>query len=141
MADETTETPTYKVTEDGRVLVPMVTAHPLAEQYAERCQADEIRNYGVGDTIFVSREWANALIDSGMVQIDPTDNKARQQALLLNRRNAPLTIREIEARVGAGETADGDSGAGGDADAATPARAERHQSAADKSAKSAATSK
>lgn len=143
MADETPvdERPAYKETPDGRVLVPLVTAHPLARVYAERCQAEDVRDYKVGDTIYVSREWGNALIDAGMVQIDPVDPDARKAALLLNRRMAPLTVKEIEAKLGGGEQTDAAPDAG-DADAATGASTqaggESSQGAAVRTAKSAA---
>lgn len=123
MADEQP----YKETEDGRVLVGLKLAHPLAEKFAARCQAEEVRDYAVGETIFVAREWGNALIDAGRVQVDPIDADARKTALLLNRRNQPLTAAELRQRkvaVNVGE-ADGEVGeGGGDADAATPAKVE-----------------
>jgi hypothetical protein len=114
----------YKVTDDGVVLVPLTLAHPMAKVYAERCQAETAKDYKVGDTVFVSREWGNALIDAGMVQVDPIDPEARQSALFLTKRNAPLTAAEIEKKLAA------------DAEAAAPAAVEKPQSAAD--AKSAA---
>lgn len=120
------ETAPYEVTEDGVVYVGLKLAHPYAKEYAERVQAKDKKEYKVGDTIFVTREWGNAMIDGGYVQIDPTDKEARQAALFLNKRNQPLTSDEVAKQL-----------AGGDADAATPAPTEKPQSAADKSAKSA----
>lgn len=122
MATETAEQSTHKVTDSGVVLVPLKLAHPFAEAHAARVQAEEVRDYEVGETIWVSREWGNALVDAGRVQVDPVDHKSRQSALLLNRRNQPLTVKEIEARLGKGEGSDAEVTNGGDADAAVPAK-------------------
>jgi hypothetical protein len=138
---ETTEQQTHKVTDDGIVLVPLKLAHPMAKHYAERARAETVRDYQVNETIWVDRDNGNALVDGGFVQVDPVDVRARQRALFLNRRNAALTVKEIEALLAKevreareaeqaeteAEKAEGD----GDADAAVGARAEGHQSAAD----------
>ena len=117
----------YKVNDAGIVLVPLKLAHPLAKAYAERAQAETVRDYTVGATIWVPREWGNALIDAGQVQVDPADRKARQRALFLNHRNQSLTAKEIDAIL----AKEAEESGAGDADAATPARTEGHQSAAD----------
>lgn len=118
MADESTPS-THEVTEDGTVYVPLKLAHPMAKVYAERARAKTVREYKVGDTIWVTREYGNALIDAGMVQIDPMDTQLRQSVLLLNRRNQPLTAKELAEKVD------------GDESAAVAASAEKQQSAAD----------
>jgi hypothetical protein len=88
----------YKETEDGTVLVPLKLAHPMAKVYAERARVDgPLRDHKVGDTVWVPREHGNALIEAGMVQVDPVDTEGRQRALLLNRRNAPLVGEELAA--------------------------------------------
>jgi hypothetical protein len=122
VATETAEQPTHKVTDSGVVLVPLKLAHPFSEANAQRVQAEDVRDYEVGETIWVSREWGNALVDAGRVQVDPVDRKARQQALLLNRRNQPLTVKEIAARFGKGEDSDAEVTNAGDADAAVAAK-------------------
>lgn len=122
---ETTEQ-THKVTEDGTVLVPLKLAHPMAKHYAEHARVENPRDYKVGDTIWVGRDYGNALIDGGFVQVDPVDTKGRQRALLLTPRNSPLTAKEIEALL-AREA----EGSDGGADSAGPARLEGHQSEAD----------
>lgn len=126
MADQTAEQPTHKVTADGTVLVALALAHPYPKEYAERVRAEDIRDYAVGETIYVTREFGNAMIDAGMVQVDPIDADARRAALLLNRRNQPLTVKEIEAKEARAAGADDDDG-----DAARGAAAEKPQSAAD----------
>lgn len=135
VAETASEQP-YEVTEDGVVYVGLKLAHPYAKEYAARVQAkDPDKNYKVGDTIFVTREWGNALIEGGFVQIDPLDKQARQEALLLNRRNQPLTAKEMEEKVAAAQpAADSEDSGEGEApqadpgepgpDAATPAKVE-----------------
>lgn len=116
----------YKVNDAGIVLVPLKLAHPLPKAYIERVQAEPVRDHKVNETIWVSREWGNALIDAGQVQVDPVDHKARQRSLFLNHRNQSLTTREIDTLL----AKEAEEAGGGDAGAATPAAAEGHQSAA-----------
>jgi hypothetical protein len=129
--------PTYQVTPDGTVYVGLELAHPMREEYAERARALEVRDYEVGETIYVLREYGNALIENGQVQVDPENVTARREALFLNRRNQPLTVKEIDAKqarwAAAANDDSGDDGKAGDgdADAATPAPVEGQQSAAD----------
>lgn len=125
---ETTETtapdPAYKETEDGRFLVPLKLAHPLAKVFAQRARVEEPRDYKVGETVWVTRDYGNALIDAGMVQVDPLDGKDRQTKLLLNRRNMPLVGQELAKVTGQGPEGDGEGeGSDGTADATTSARA------------------
>lgn len=128
---ETEQQEHYRVNEAGIVLVPLKLAHPLGKAYVERVQAEPVRDYKVGETIWVARDWGNALIDAGQIQVDPIDKKARQRALFLNHRNQSLTATEIDALVAKEAAAAAEAeGAGGDADAATGAKAEGHQSAA-----------
>lgn len=126
----------YKVDDAGTILVPLKLAHPLAAAYAERARAETVKDYRVNETIWVPREWGNALIDAGQVQVDPVDHKARQAALFLNRRNQSLTVKEIDAKLAAAADAEG-----GDADAATPAKTEGRQSAADAPSKATSAKK
>jgi hypothetical protein len=111
--------PIHEITEDGTVYVGLVLAHPLAKLYAERCQAKEAKDYSVGDTIYVSREWGNALIDAGQVQVDPEDGAARQAALFLNKRNQPIATKDLRAAAEKAETEETPEVA---PDSATPAK-------------------
>lgn len=99
MSDTSTAPDTmYEVDQESGVFyVRLTLAHPMAEVYAQRARVKEIKDYKVGEDILVSREYGNALIDAGMIAVDPTDKVARQRALYLNRRNQPLTMKEIVA--------------------------------------------
>ena len=137
-----TEQETVKVTEDGTVYVGLKLSHPYSAHYAAQARALEQKDYAVGETIYVLREYGNALIENGYVQVDPEDKQARREALLLNRRDQPLTLREIQARKTTPDVeqvdAEGAPVEGGDADAASPAKAEKQQSAADAPSKATA---
>lgn len=135
MAETETEQETVKVTEDGTVYVGLKLANPYSARYAAAARALDIRDYAVGETIYLMREYGNALIENGYIQVDPEDKQARREALLLNRKDQPLTIREIAARRTTPEVeqvdGDGQPAEGGEAELSGPAKAEKQQSAAD----------
>lgn len=100
VAETATEQP-YEITEDGVVYVGLKLAHPYSKVHAQRVRALKVTDYKVGETIYVTREWGNAMIEAGYVQVDPLDKQARQEALFLNRRNQPLTAKEMEEKFAA----------------------------------------
>lgn len=118
-----TEHETHKVIDEGIVLVPLTLAHPMSKAYAANARVEKITDYKVGDTVWVTREYGNALIDGGFVQVDPVDKAARQRALLLNHRNGALTVKEIERLLAKEAESDGVHSDGA-ADASTGAELE-----------------
>jgi len=127
------------IVKDGVLYVGLKLAHPLSREDAVTCGALVKKNYNVGNIIRVGREWGMAMIEQGRVQVDPTDRKAVQSALLINKRNQPLTADEIAALFPEVEASDIDPEAevpgAGDADASGPAQVEARQSAASAPAK------
>lgn len=122
------------VVKDGVLYVGLVLAHPLSKEQAENVQAKDAKAYKVGQTVYVTREWGNAMVSGGWVQVDPQDKKAVREALLLNNRDQPLRRSELAARVAAtaaaAEQEGGEDGSKPEPDAATPAAVEAPKSAA-----------
>lgn len=79
--------------------VALKLAHPMPANIAEQVRVHgEVKDYGVGEEIVVTRDYGLALIEAGRVQVDPHDRKNVRRVLGLNARMQPLTADELAAQ-------------------------------------------
>lgn len=105
-ADELLHDGPDPIEHNGVVYVGLKLAHPLSAEQVAVVQPLRVKDYNVGNTVRVTREWGLAMIEQGRVQVDPFDRAAVRAALFLNGRDQPLTLVEIaEARAEAAAVA------------------------------------